>query len=68
MDDAIGFSAIELASLTNVDVPSGGLVGYRSPQNLSVNVQPLEKLALDGELRAYQHDGFFSSTQSSPPR
>ncbi|WP_285214650.1 hypothetical protein, partial [Klebsiella pneumoniae] len=46
MDDAIGFSTIELTELTNVGVPTGGVTSHRSPQDLEVVLTPLGKTAL----------------------
>ncbi len=57
MDDAIGFSVIELAELTNVDVPTGGITKHQSPQDLEVVVTPLDKIALTyREFREYVAD------------
>jgi hypothetical protein len=57
MDDAIGFSVIELAELTNADAPSPGVSRKDSPQGLEVNVTPLEKGALTfREVREYVSD------------
>ena len=54
MDDAIGFSVIELAELTNVDLPTGGITLHQSPQDLEVVVTPLGKTALTyREFREY---------------
>ena len=54
MDDAIGFSVIELAELTNVDLPSGEITTQQSPQDLEVVVAPLGKTALTHrEFREY---------------
>jgi len=57
MEDAIGFSAIDLAELTNVGVPTGGITTHRSPQDLEVVVTPLGKIALTyREFREYVAD------------
>lgn len=57
MDDAIGFSVIEFAELTNVDVPTGGITQHQSPQDLEVVVTPLDKTALTyREFREYVAD------------
>jgi hypothetical protein len=57
IDDAIGFSVIELAELTNVGVPTGGITKHRSPQDLEVVVTPLVKSALTHrEFREYVAD------------
>lgn len=54
MDDAIGFSVIELAELTNVDLPISGVTRHPSPQDLEVVVTPLGKTALTyREFREY---------------
>ncbi|MGK9232080.1 hypothetical protein KXS07_13520 [Inquilinus limosus] len=57
MDDAIGFSVIEFAELTNVEVPAGGITRHQSPQDLEVVVTPLDKIALTyREFREYVAD------------
>ena len=57
MDDAIGFSMIELAELTNLGAPSPGISKHRSPQDLEVVVTPLGKTALTyREFREYVAD------------
>lgn len=57
MEDAVGFSTIELAELTNVGVPTGGIVRGRSSQDLEVVVTPLGKAALTyNEFREYVSD------------
>jgi len=57
MDDAIGFSMIELAELTNLGAPSPGISRHRSPQDLEVVVTPLGKTALTyREFREYVAD------------
>jgi hypothetical protein len=54
MDDPIGFSVIELAELTNVDLPTGGITLHQSPQDLEVVVTPLDQTALTyREFREY---------------
>ncbi|MDQ2986637.1 MAG: hypothetical protein M3R13_07930 [Armatimonadota bacterium] len=57
MDDAIGFSVIDLAELTNANVPSPGFGHFDSPQGLEINLTPLEKGALTyREFREYVAD------------
>ena len=57
MDDAIGFSVIELAELTNVGTPSPTITTATSPQGLEVVRTPLEKIALTyREFREYVSD------------
>lgn len=57
MDDAIGYSVVELAELTNANVPSPGFGHFESPQGLDINLTPLEKGALTyREFREYVSD------------
>jgi hypothetical protein len=57
MEDALGFSAIELTELTNVGVPTGGITKHRSSQDLEVVVTPQDKIALTyREIREYVAD------------
>lgn len=57
MDDAIGYSVVELTELTNANVPSPGIEHLTSPQGLDINVTPLEKGALTyREFREYVSD------------
>jgi hypothetical protein len=57
MEDAIGFSMVDFAELTNVGVPTGGIASHRSPQDLGVAVTPLGKTALTyREFREYASD------------
>lgn len=57
VEDAIGFSMVDFAELTNVGVPTGGIVRHRSPQDLGVAVTPLGKSALTyREFREYASD------------
>lgn len=57
MDDAIGFSVIDLTELTNANVPSPGFGHFDSPQGLEINLTPLEKGALTyREFREYVAD------------
>jgi hypothetical protein len=54
MDDAIGYSVIELTELTNANVPSPGFGHFQSPQGLDINLTPLAKGALTySEFREY---------------
>ena len=57
VDDAIGYSAVELTELANANVPSPGFAHFESPQGLDVNLTPLEKGALTyREFREYVSD------------
>jgi len=57
IDDAIGYSVIELAELTNANVPSPGFGHFDSPNGLEINLTPLEKGALTyREFREYVSD------------
>ncbi|HEU4628578.1 MAG TPA: hypothetical protein VFS08_02505 [Gemmatimonadaceae bacterium] len=57
MDDAIGYSVIELTALTSANVPSPGFGHFDSPQGLRINLTPLEKGALTyREFREYVSD------------
>jgi hypothetical protein len=54
VDDAIGYSVIELAELTNANAPSPTFEQLESPQGLKVSLNPLEKGALTyREFREY---------------
>lgn len=57
MDDAIGFSVVDLADLTDAASPSPLITHHTSPLGLGVNVTPLEKSALTyREFREYVAD------------
>lgn len=57
IDDVIGFSVVDLAELTNANVPMPGISHFESPQGLDINLTPLEKTALTyREFREYVSD------------
>jgi hypothetical protein len=57
MDDAIGFSVVELAELTNANVPAPVFTEFESPQGLKASSNPVEKGALTyREFREYHSE------------
>jgi len=57
MDDAIGYSVVELAELTNANVPAPVFGEFESPQGLKASLNPLEKGALTyREFREYHSE------------
>jgi hypothetical protein len=57
MDDAIGLCVVELAELTNANVPAPVFAEFESPQGLKVSINPLEKGALTWrEFREYHSE------------
>ena len=43
IEDQLGLSAVDLAALTSANFPSPGFSNHRTPQDIEVNVTPLEK-------------------------